>query len=56
MGYAIVEELAERGQPTTVLDDWDDGMGHARTSRIDPEAGDPEGGTDPRGDGSAQRL
>ncbi|AGB39064.1 gamma-glutamyltransferase [Natronococcus occultus] len=51
---AVIDELAARGQPTTVLDDWDDNMGHAQAIRIDPETGYLEGGADPRGDGSAQ--
>jgi oxamate amidohydrolase len=50
----VVSELDARGQPTTVLDDWDDNMGHAQAIRIDPETGYLEGGADPRGDGAAQ--
>lgn len=50
----VVSELDARGQPTTVLDDWDDNMGHAQAIRIDPGTGYLEGGADPRGDGAAQ--
>lgn len=49
----IIDELDALGQPTTVLDDWDDNMGHAQAIRIDSE-GYLEGGADPRGDGAAQ--
>lgn len=50
----VISELDSLGQPTTVLDDWDDNMGHAQAIRIDPETGYLESGADPRGDGAAQ--
>ncbi|RQG92686.1 gamma-glutamyltransferase [Natrarchaeobius halalkaliphilus] len=49
----VVRGLRLRGQPTRVLTDWDDNMGHAQAIRIDRERGWLEGGADPRGDGSA---
>lgn len=49
----VVRELRARGQPTRVLSDWNDNMGHAQAIRIDPETGWREGGADPRGDGAA---
>lgn len=49
----VVRELRMRGQPTKMLTDWNDNMGHAQAIRIDEETGWLEGGADPRGDGSA---
>ncbi|MDG5821813.1 gamma-glutamyltransferase [Natronococcus sp. A-GB7] len=49
----VVRGLRLRGQPTRVLTDWNDNMGHAQAIRIDRERGWLEGGADPRGDGAA---
>jgi gamma-glutamyltranspeptidase len=49
----VVRELKRRGQPTQMVTDWNDNMGHAHAIRIDREEGFLEGGADPRGDGAA---
>ncbi|ADD06578.1 gamma-glutamyltransferase [Natrialba magadii ATCC 43099] len=49
----VIRGLRVRGQPTKVLADWDDNMGHAQAIRFDRERGWLEGGADPRGDGAA---
>jgi gamma-glutamyltranspeptidase len=48
----VVRELVRRGQPVTMLPDWDDNTGHAQAIRIHPD-GHLEAGADPRGDGLA---
>jgi gamma-glutamyltranspeptidase len=48
----VVRELVRRGQPVTMLPDWDDNTGHAQAIRIHPD-GYLEAGADPRGDGLA---
>lgn len=49
----IFRELRRRGQPVTMVQQWDESMGHAQAIRIDRERGFLEGGADPRGDGVA---
>lgn len=49
----VVRNLRARGQPTRMLQDWDDNMGHAQAIRLEPETELLEGGADPRGDGAA---
>jgi len=50
---AVVKELARRGQPVKVVDDYTDTMGHAGAILIDPVTNVRWAATDPRGDGSA---
>ena len=50
---AVVQELARRGHPVQVVDDYTDTMGHAGAIRIDPVTGVRYGATDPRSDGLA---
>ncbi len=49
----VVEELAKRGQPVKVVDDFTDTMGHAGAIMIDPVTNVRWVATDPRGDGAA---
>jgi gamma-glutamyltranspeptidase len=49
----IADELAKRGHPVTVIDEWAEQMGHAHMIRIDPTTGILQGGCDPRSDGIA---
>lgn len=48
----VIRELKLRGQPTKLLEDWNDNMGHAQAIRLNHN-GFLEGGADPRGDGLA---
>lgn len=52
-GADVVAELERRGHAVTVLDAWDERVGHAQAIRIDRRTGMRYGGADPRGDGLA---
>lgn len=49
----VTDELARRGQPVKVVDDYTDTMGHAGAIMIDPVTKVRWAATDPRGDGAA---
>ena len=49
----VVEELARRGHPVSVVEDFTDTMGHAGAILIDENTGVLQGATDPRSDGLA---
>ncbi len=49
----VAEELAQRGHPVKMVEDYTDTMGHAGAILINPATGVRQGGTDPRGDGLA---
>ena len=49
----VVEELARRGHPVSVVEDFTDTMGHAGAILIDKNTGVLQGATDPRSDGLA---
>ncbi len=49
----VTAELAKRGHPVNVVDDYTDTMGHAGAILVDPTTNVLHGGADSRGDGSA---
>ena len=49
----VVEELARRGHPVSVVEDFTDTMGHAGAILINEKTGVLQGATDPRSDGLA---
>jgi len=49
----VIKELARRGHPVKVVDNYTDTMGHAGAILIDPVTNMKFGGADPRGDGAA---
>lgn len=53
VGDQVARELTLRGQPVSMVGDWDGVLGHAQAIRLDSGGGFLEGGADPRGDGAA---
>jgi len=49
----VREDLAARGHPVRVVDEYTDAMGHAGAILLDAQGGVLYGGADPRGDGCA---